>query len=50
MERVLWIREKSGSKEKSESNQHVAITKAICILGDPGAHFKVLWGLLGALS
>ena len=35
MECVLWIREKSGSKEKSGSNQHVAITKAIHTPGCP---------------
>ena len=38
MECVLWIRENSGSKEKSESNQHVAITKAIYSFADLGTH------------
>ena len=38
MERVLWIRGKSGAKEKRGSNQHAAITEAIRILSDPGAH------------
>ena len=38
MECVLRIREKSGSKEKSGYNQHVAITKAIHIFEDAGAH------------
>ena len=38
MECVLWIRENSGSKEKSESNQHVAITKAIYSFVDLAAH------------
>ena len=37
MNGVLWIQEKGGSKEKSRSNQHVAITNTIRILVVPGA-------------
>ena len=32
----LWILEKGGSEEKSGSEQHVAITKAIRIFADQG--------------
>ena len=45
---AMWIRWKSGSKEKGGSNQHVAITKAIRILADLDVHTgfrRICWVL-----